>query len=106
MDKGVKEYLEKHQAACLVIDMIQDETSSGCCCGITKKYYTPYVRISSNKDNMSKEYVEYEEDGITVFIVKKALTQVQGDDDMVNIYLEKVLFSKKLNVNGIKAVVD
>lgn len=106
IEKGVKEYLEKHNAECVVIDMIKDHTSGGCCCGATKPYYTPYVRVGLKKDNLSKKYVEYETDGLHVFIAEKAMMQIQSDEHEVNIYLEKTLLNKKLNVNGIKTIVD
>ncbi len=105
IEKGVKEYLKKHDAECIVIDMIKDETSGGCSCGITKKYYTPYIRVSKEKDNMSKKYAEYEADGVKVLIDNKASSQI-GNADTVTVFIEKVFFSKKLNVEGIKTIIE
>lgn len=105
IEKDVKAYLEKNNATCLIVDMIRDETSSGCSCGLTKKYYMPYIRIGFNQENISKAYIKHEANGIHVFFAEKALIYVQ-EEDKVSISLEKGFLSKKLIINGIKTVVE
>lgn len=99
IEKGVKEYLLKCNSQSIIVGALLEETSSGCCCGITKKYYTPYIRVRQSSKPISDEYIEYKVDGIDIFISEKVLADVE---DVVTIYLEKALLMKKLNIKGLK----
>lgn len=99
IEKGVKEYLLKCNSQSIIVGALIEETSSGCCCGITKKYYTPYIRVGQSSKQISDEYIKYKVDDIDVFIAKKVLADAE---DVVTIYLEKAFFMKKLNIKGLK----
>lgn len=98
IEKDVNDYLNKHNSQCIIVDALLQETNSGCSCGVTKKYYTHYIRVGKNSKPKSDEYNKYDVDGIDVFIMKKALLNAE---DRITIYLEKTLFIKKLSIKGL-----
>lgn len=100
VNKDAKEYIQKCKGECLIVDMILDETNPGCGCGQTKKYYTPYIRIGQNKENLYKDHILFKDGDIDVFISKKATSNL-STDDTVTIYLEKAFFMKKLSISGL-----
>lgn len=103
LEESVKVYLNKNHSQTLVVDMIREETSSGCSCGMTKKYYTPFVRIGKTQEKLSSKYTKYEVDGIDVFMTQRAVSDAENS---VTIYLEKTLFIKQLAIKGIKRIVE
>ncbi|MEL7654893.1 MAG: CC/Se motif family (seleno)protein [Bacillota bacterium] len=102
MEEEVKNYLDKNGAKKLLIDMTPDLTNSGCGCGKAKKYYTPYIRIMKS-DEYYKDYTLYHTDNADIFLSPKVL---EAAEDVIKIKLEKTLFMKKLEVEGIGFIVE
>jgi len=102
IENEAKDYLRKTGTTRLLIDMTPDLTNSGCGCGKTKKFYTPFIR-EMKPDEHFKNYTIYQTDIVDVYLSPKAL---EGAEDIVTIKLEKTLFFKKLEVQGIQFIVE
>lgn len=102
VEEDVKAYLEKTGTKRLLIDMTPDMTNSGCGCGKTKKFYTPYIR-PLKKDESVDKYSHFRADQLDLYFSQKA---VQASDDLVTIKLEKSLFVKNLALEGIRFIVE
>ncbi len=96
------QYLERSSTRRILIDMKPDMTSSGCGCGKSKKYYTPYIR-QMKQEEFFKNYRQEIVGDIEVFLSPKALEAAQ---ELVTIRLEKTLFIKNLEVDGIQFIVE
>lgn len=97
-EKAVK-YLKKHKPLSVVIYGIPNETSAGCSCGgNAKKYYIPSIQMEfTNKER--KQYREFYCNDYKILISNNI--DVEKDDKII-IDTEKVFFSEKLIVSGIK----
>ncbi len=102
IQENAKEYLEKTGTKKLLIDMTPDMTNSGCGCGKTKKFYTPCIR-AMKADEHFREYKQYSIDDVNIFLSPKVL---DAAEDVVIIKLEKTLFMKKLELEGIRFIVE
>ena len=95
-------YLRKTGTRKLLIDMTPDMTNSGCGCGKAKKYYTPYVRHMKAEETY-QNYFHYPTKDVDIYVSPRAM---DAASDTVTIRLEKTLFIKKLEVDGIKYIVE
>lgn len=102
LDAGVKAYLEKTGTKRLLIDMTPDMTNSGCGCGKSKKYYTPYLRALKANEQVGN-CTHFQIDQVDIFLSPKA---IQAAEDLIKIKLEKNLFVKKLELEGIRFIVE
>jgi hypothetical protein len=102
MEEQVKAYLEKTGTNRLLIDMTPDMTNSGCGCGKTKKYYTPYIR-AAKADEHFENYIHCNINNVDIFLSPKVL---EAAEEIITIRLEKTLFMKKFEVEGIRFIVE
>ena len=104
IEPGVKEYLKKAGTNSLIINMIPSRTSAGCGCGKTKKFYAPDIRPAKMEEYFGKEFVEFQSDGLNLWVSRKA---VEGSiDDTITISVSKSLFVTRLECKGIELVFD
>ena len=101
MEPEVLTYLDKLGTKRLLIDMTPDMTNSGCGCGKTKKFYTPYIRVMKADEHFAN-YIHYNTENVDIFLSPKVL---DAAEDIIVIQLEKTLFMKKLEVKGIGFIV-
>ena len=102
VEDEVKAYLEKTGTKRLLIDMTPDMTNSGCGCGKSKKFYTPYIR-PLKPDEHFKGFTLYQVNQIDLFLSPKA---IEAAEEKVTIKLEKSLFVKNLVAEGIGFIVE
>lgn len=102
LDREAKAYLEKTGVKRLLITMSPDVTNTGCGCGRTKKYYTPYIRPLKEREEY-KDHLRMQIDNIELLISPKAQ---QASDGEIRIRLEKSLFVKNLALEGIGFIVE
>jgi len=102
MQDGVRAYMKKHAAPCLVIDMDKNITNPGCGCGRTKTFYTPSARLGFEEKKLAKTHNSVAVDGVTIFISRL----IEDKEDMqIEIFIEKLFLMKKLAVKGIDTIV-
>lgn len=101
---GVKEYLEKVATNRLVINMIPGETSTGCGCGKTKRYYTPDIRPAKMDERFGKGFQKFQSDGLDIWIAEKAKSG--SKDGTVTVSFKKTFFIERLECTGIELVFD
>jgi hypothetical protein len=102
IEQEAKLYLQKSGISRLLIDMTPDMTNSGCGCGKSKKYYTPYIRPLKERETY-QNYLHISLDGIQLLLSPKAVEAAQEE---VIIRLEKNLFIKNLVLKGIGFIVE
>lgn len=102
LDENAKAYLEKTGTQRLLIDMTPDMTNSGCGCGKSKKFYTPYIR-ALRTDEKIFNCTRFEDGQVEIFLSPKA---IEASEDLVTVKLEKNLFMKKLELEGIRFLVE
>lgn len=102
LEEDAGAYLEKTGTRRLLIDMTPDMTNSGCGCGKSKKFYTPNIR-PMKAEEQTAGYTRFEAGPAEIFISSRAL---EAADDVVTVILEKTLFVKKLDLKGIRFVVE
>lgn len=104
IEAGVKEYLKKASTNRLVINMIPGETSGGCGCGKTRRFYTPDIRPAKSEESFSKGFQKFQSNGIDIWVAKKALSG--SNDSTVTVFTTKTFFIEKLECKGIEIVFD
>lgn len=102
VEEDAKAYLKNTGVKRLLIDMSPDMTNSGCGCGKTKKYYVPYIRALKDSESVNS-FTQFRVDPVEVFFSQKA---IQASEESVRIKLEKSLFMKKLDLEGIRFIVE
>lgn len=102
---GVKEYLEKVATNRMVINMIPGETSTGCGCGKTKRFYTPDIRPAKMDEQFGKGFRKFQSDGLDIWIAEKAFSGTTNEGT-VTILLKKIFFIERLECTGIEIVFD
>lgn len=97
-EKALK-YLRKNKPTSIIIYGILNETSAGCGCGgNSKRYYIPSIQMEfSNKER--KKSKEYYCNDYKILISNNI--DICEDEEII-IDTEKVLFSEKLILSGIK----
>ena len=95
-DNALK-YLKKNNASSAIIYAMENDTSGGCCGGMTKKYFTPEIRMGFNNHNLLAYSIYYYE-GFKIFLSDKIKT---NKEQLIVIDIEKILFIQKLVINGI-----
>lgn len=104
IETGVKEYLEKLATNRLVINMIPGETSTGCGCGKTKRFYTPDIRPAKMDEKFGKGFRKFQSDGLDIWIAEKAWSG--SNDSTVTISLRKTFFIERLEFTGIEIMFE
>jgi hypothetical protein len=102
IEQEAKAYLQKSGIRRLLIDMNPDMTNSGCGCGKSKKYYTPYIRaLKENESYKNLKLIHV--DDTQLFLSPKA---IEASKEIVTIRLETNFFIKNLVLDGIGFIVE
>jgi len=104
IETGVQEYLKKAATNRLVINMIPGETSTGCGCGKTRRFYTPDIRPAKMEEQFTKGFRRFQSDGLDIWMSEKAWSG--ANDGTVTVSLKKTFFIERLECTGIKFVFD
>ena len=91
-------YLKKNNANSVIVYTIENDTSGGCCGGMTKRYFTPEVRMGFDNQNLLA-YSIYYYDGFKIFLSDKIEI---NKEQLIVIDIEKLLFIQKLITKGIE----
>ncbi|QOX62130.1 hypothetical protein FRZ06_01575 [Anoxybacterium hadale] len=102
IEQEAKAYLQKSGIRRLLIDMNPDMTNSGCGCGKSKKYYTPYIRPLKENESYPNHKV-FHVDDMELFLSPKA---IEAAKETVTIRLERNFFLKNLELDGIGFLVE
>lgn len=98
----VREYMTKQNAQVLIVDMRPNVTNPGCGCGATKTFYLPEIRMGFAKNgDFGQTHRQYQSDGVTLWISKRVPPDMDGE---IRIFLEKIFFTKKLQLSGLDAI--
>ena len=95
IEKEAEAYILKNKVAGITIEMIIQETTGGCACGVTKKYYMPEIRLGLNESKRDNYNIE-EVGGVSIACSKRICSE------NITIGLERMLFMKNLTVEGIE----
>ena len=102
IEEDAKAYLKKNSIKKLLIDMVPDLTNSGCGCGKTKKFYTPYIR-AMKPDEHYTNFMFYQTDIVDIYLAPRVH---EAAEDIITVKLEKNLFIKKIDLEGIRFIIE